>query len=95
MSVATTQTIPSTVAAQYKVKDISLHEFGRKEITLAEHEMPGLMATREKYGKVRTSFDAFNCDCVLILWFPQTGATSQGIETQRFIAHDCADCRPY
>ena len=34
----------------YKVKDISLAEWGRKEITLAEAEMPGLMATREEYG---------------------------------------------
>jgi len=34
----------------YKVADISLAEFGRKEIILAEHEMPGLMATRAKYG---------------------------------------------
>ena len=35
----------------YKVRDISLADFGRKEIEIAEHEMPGLMATREKYGK--------------------------------------------
>jgi adenosylhomocysteinase len=35
----------------YKVADISLAEFGRKEIALAEKEMPGLMALREKYGK--------------------------------------------
>jgi adenosylhomocysteinase len=35
----------------YLVKDISLAGFGRKEITLAEHEMPGLMATRVEYGK--------------------------------------------
>ncbi len=34
----------------YKVKDISLAEFGRKEIKIAEKEMPGLMATRKKYG---------------------------------------------
>jgi adenosylhomocysteinase len=34
----------------YKVADISLADFGRKEITLAEHEMPGLMAMREEYG---------------------------------------------
>jgi len=34
----------------YKVKDMSLAEFGRKELDIAEHEMPGLMATREKYG---------------------------------------------
>src|SRR6201985_1959776 len=34
----------------YKVKDISLGEWGRKEITLAEAEMPGLMALRAEYG---------------------------------------------
>jgi len=34
----------------YKVADITLAEFGRKEISIAEHEMPGLMATRAKYG---------------------------------------------
>ncbi|MDD2798123.1 MAG: adenosylhomocysteinase [Bacteroidales bacterium] len=35
----------------YKVADMSLADFGRKEIELAEIEMPGLMALREKYGK--------------------------------------------
>jgi len=35
----------------YEVKDISLADWGRKEIQIAEHEMPGLMALREKYGK--------------------------------------------
>ncbi len=35
----------------FKVKDINLADFGRKEILLAEHEMPGLMALRKKYGK--------------------------------------------
>ena len=35
----------------YKVKDIGLAEFGRKEIEIAENEMPGLMALRERYGK--------------------------------------------
>ena len=34
----------------YKVKDISLAEWGRKEITLAEAEMPGLMEIRKEYG---------------------------------------------
>ena len=34
----------------YKVADMSLAEFGHKEIDMAEHEMPGLMALREKYG---------------------------------------------
>jgi len=37
----------------YKVRDIGLADFGRKEIEIAEHEMPGLMSTREKYGKER------------------------------------------
>ncbi len=34
----------------YKVADLSLADFGRTEIQLAEHEMPGLMAMRERYG---------------------------------------------
>lgn len=38
------------MSTDYKVADISLAEFGRKELVLAEHEMPGLMATRTKYG---------------------------------------------
>jgi len=40
----------STTFTDYKVRDIGLAEFGRKEIEIAEHEMPGLMATRAKYG---------------------------------------------
>jgi adenosylhomocysteinase len=37
------------MSTDYKVKDISQAEFGRKEITIAEYEMPGLMALREEY----------------------------------------------
>ncbi len=37
--------------ADYKVADIALADFGRKELDIAEFEMPGLMATRKKYGK--------------------------------------------
>ncbi|MFD5323760.1 adenosylhomocysteinase [Streptomyces sp. NPDC127092] len=37
----------------FKVADIGLAEFGRKEITLAEHEMPGLMAIREEYAEAQ------------------------------------------
>ncbi len=40
----------STTTLPYKVKDISLAEWGRKEIQLAEAEMPGLMALRQEYG---------------------------------------------
>ena len=43
-------TVTETAKQDYKVADISLAEFGRKEITLAEHEMPGLMAMREEHG---------------------------------------------
>ena len=40
-----------TTFTDYKVKDINLADFGRKELDIAEKEMPGLMAAREKYGK--------------------------------------------
>ncbi|MXN66753.1 adenosylhomocysteinase [Stappia sp. GBMRC 2046] len=39
-----------TTASDYYVKDISLADYGRKEITIAETEMPGLMACREEFG---------------------------------------------
>ncbi|MFO1009858.1 MAG: adenosylhomocysteinase [Planctomycetota bacterium] len=41
----------SKTRLDFKVKDLTLADFGRKEIELAEHEMPGLMAIREEYGK--------------------------------------------
>src|ERR671932_508690 len=41
---------PRRSAPDYKVADIGLAAFGRKEIQLAEHEMPGLMATREEFA---------------------------------------------
>jgi adenosylhomocysteinase len=41
----------TTEKAKFKVKDLSLAEWGRKEIKLAEAEMPGLMAIREEFGK--------------------------------------------
>ena len=40
----------TSAALDYKVKDIGLADFGRREIQMAQQEMPGLMATREKYG---------------------------------------------
>ena len=40
----------STEAIPFKVADLSLADFGRKEIRLAEHEMPGLMAVRAEYA---------------------------------------------
>src|SRR5205814_5625263 len=45
-----TTTTETKTKQDYKVADISLADFGRKEISIAEKEMPGLMAIREKYA---------------------------------------------
>jgi adenosylhomocysteinase len=58
MTTATATTTPTDTpagadmpgASDFKVADLALAEFGRKEITLAEHEMPGLMAIRREYA---------------------------------------------
>ena len=49
MSTATSA--PTSTGPDFRVADLSLAEFGRKEIRLAEHEMPGLMATREEFSE--------------------------------------------
>src|ERR1700735_5408729 len=47
-------TIDRTAAApSYKVADLSLADWGRKEISIAEHEMPGLMSIRRKYAAAK------------------------------------------
>lgn len=57
--------IEQTVETQdFKVKDLSLAEWGRKEIRLAEAEMPGLMATREEYKKTKPLKDARIAGCL-------------------------------
>ena len=48
----------------FKVKDLSLAEWGRKEIKLAEAEMPGLMALREEFGKQKPLKDARIAGCL-------------------------------
>eukprot|EP01103_Thecamoeba_quadrilineata_P005410 TRINITY_DN15210_c0_g1_i1.p1 TRINITY_DN15210_c0_g1~~TRINITY_DN15210_c0_g1_i1.p1 ORF type:complete len:479 (-),score=94.03 TRINITY_DN15210_c0_g1_i1:32-1468(-) len=50
---AQNDSFPKTASgeADYKVANIAEADFGRKEVALAEHEMPGLILTREKYGK--------------------------------------------
>merc|ERR1711907_360195 len=52
-TIASTHTMVKNVEASgdFKVADMSLADFGRKEMDLAEFEMPGLMATRKEYGK--------------------------------------------
>jgi adenosylhomocysteinase len=44
-----TATLPN-IASEYKVADLALADWGRKEISVAEHEMPGLMSIRKKYA---------------------------------------------
>ncbi|QDT60955.1 Adenosylhomocysteinase [Stieleria bergensis] len=58
MSQVETQQLP------YKVKDITLAEYGRKEINLAETEMPGLMALRRKYGESKPLAGARIAGCL-------------------------------
>ena len=48
----------------YKVADMSLADWGRKEIMLAENEMPGLMALRKKYGKSKPLTGARIAGCL-------------------------------
>jgi adenosylhomocysteinase len=48
----------------YKVKDMSLAEWGRKEIKLAEAEMPGLMALRSEFGSSKPLADARIAGCL-------------------------------
>ncbi len=59
--------MPNTAQAienDYKVSDISLAEWGRKEITIAETEMPGLMSLREEYGVEQPLKDARIVGCL-------------------------------
>ena len=53
-----------TPTLPYKVKDMSLAEWGRKEITLAEAEMPGLMALREEFGATKPLAGARVAGCL-------------------------------
>jgi adenosylhomocysteinase len=54
----------TTEKLAYKVKDISLAEWGRKEITIAEAEMPGLMSLREEYGESKPLAGARIAGCL-------------------------------
>ena len=56
--------VAETKTLDYKVKDISLAEWGRKEIELAEAEMPGLMSLRKEFGKTKPLKDARIAGCL-------------------------------
>ncbi|XP_015109366.1 adenosylhomocysteinase [Diachasma alloeum] len=82
----------------YKVADITLAEFGRKEITLAENEMPGLMAIRKKYGPQKILKGARIAGClhmtvqtaVLIETLTELGAEVQWSSCNIFSTQDHA-----
>ena len=82
----------------FKVKDISLAELGRREIELAEVEMPGLMALREKYGKTKPLTGARIAGClhmtvqtaVLIETLTALGAEVQWSSCNIFSTQDTA-----
>ena len=82
----------------YKVKDLSLAEWGRKEIRLAEQEMPGLMAAREEYGpdrplagmKVMGSLHMTVQTAVLIETLVELGADVRWVSCNIFSTQDHA-----
>lgn len=82
----------------YKVKDIGLADWGRKEITIAESEMPGLMALREEYGKQKPLKGARIAGClhmtiqtaVLIETLVELGAEVQWSSCNIFSTQDHA-----
>ena len=54
----------SSATQDYKVKDISLADWGRKEVSMAEDEMPGLMAVRAEYGSAKPLAGARIAGCI-------------------------------
>jgi adenosylhomocysteinase len=82
----------------YKVKDLGLAEFGRKEIRLAEHEMPGLMTLRQRYGakkplagaKVMGSLHMTVQTAVLIETLTELGADVRWVSCNIFSTQDHA-----
>ncbi len=84
--------------APFKVRDLSLAEFGRKEIRLAEHEMPGLMALREEYrgkhplagAKIMGSLHMTVQTAVLIETLIELGADVRWVSCNIFSTQDHA-----
>ena len=82
----------------FKVKDLSLAEFGRNEIRLAEHEMPGLMALRSRYAgktplagaKIMGSLHMTVQTAVLIETLTALGADVRWVSCNIFSTQDSA-----
>ena len=92
------RTKPSTERPPFKVKDLALAEFGRKEIRLAEHEMPGLMALRTEYkgkrplagAKIMGSLHMTVQTAVLIETLVELGAEVRWVSCNIFSTQDHA-----
>jgi adenosylhomocysteinase len=84
--------LPKGAAADYVVQDLGLAEWGRKEIAIAETEMPGLMATREEFGPAQPLRGARICGSLHM-----TIQTAVLIETLRALGADVrwASCNIY
>src|SRR6201746_49432 len=88
----------STATQDFKVKDLSLADWGRKEISMAETEMPGLMAIREEFGKSKPLAGARIAGClhmtiqtaVLIETLTALGATVRWSSCNIFSTQDHA-----
>src|SRR6201986_818687 len=93
-----TKSLSIDLKLPYKVKDMSLAEWGRKEIRLAEAEMPGLMALRAEYGKSQPLKGARIVGClhmtiqtaVLIETLPALGASVRWSSCNIFSTQDQA-----
>ncbi len=98
MTMTATTTKPSNATGDFKVKDLNLAELGRHEIRLAEHEMPGLMALREKYhglkplagAKVAGSLHMTVQTAVLIETLVELGADVRWCSCNIFSTQDSA-----
>ena len=97
-AVKTMPTASSTERPAFKVKDLGLAEWGRKEIRLAEHEMPGLMALRAEYkgkhplkgAKVMGSLHMTVQTAVLIETLVELGADVRWVSCNIFSTQDHA-----
>lgn len=90
----------SAPAQKFKVADLSLAAFGRREIELAEHEMPGLMATREKYAEEQPLKGARIAGCLhmstsILLDSSRLLDLSEAPIEANSLFHSHPDCRPH
>jgi adenosylhomocysteinase len=98
MTTFASKAAPSQAVGDFKVKDLNLAELGRHEIRLAEHEMPGLMALREKYqaskplkgAKIAGSLHMTTQTAVLIETLVELGADVRWCSCNIFSTQDTA-----